>query len=166
LEQIRDLDAGSWFGEEFAGEPVPTLDQALEAVKGKADLCIEIKQASPAAVIQTVRKHGVVDNVIIFDFNHGRLREAKRLEPGVRTLALGVTGRDLGSLDPELVFAVGPTHGIVDEIFVERAHDMGFVVYTYTVNDEKRMRELVSAGVDGIITDRPVLGLEVLNEFG
>jgi glycerophosphoryl diester phosphodiesterase len=30
LQRVRDCDAGSWFGSEFAGEPIPTLDEALD----------------------------------------------------------------------------------------------------------------------------------------
>ncbi|GKT32798.1 glycerophosphodiester phosphodiesterase, partial [Aduncisulcus paluster] len=43
LEEIRTLDAGSHFDERFAGEPVPTLEEAIEAAKGKIKLNIEIK---------------------------------------------------------------------------------------------------------------------------
>lgn len=41
--QIRELDAGSYFGKEFAGEKVPSLEEVLRFVKGKAQLNIELK---------------------------------------------------------------------------------------------------------------------------
>jgi glycerophosphoryl diester phosphodiesterase len=43
LEEIRALDAGAWFDPKFAGEPVPTLGEALEFAKGRIGVYIEIK---------------------------------------------------------------------------------------------------------------------------
>jgi glycerophosphoryl diester phosphodiesterase len=43
---------------------------------------------------------------------------------------------------------------------------MGFVVETYTINDESEMRRLVEVGVDAIFTDRPDLLARVLNSRG
>ena len=43
LEEIRTLDAGSWYGPEFAGEPVPTLGDALDFAKGRIGVYIEVK---------------------------------------------------------------------------------------------------------------------------
>ena len=42
-EQVKNLDAGSYFSYEFAGEPVPTLEDMLAAAKGRIQLMIELK---------------------------------------------------------------------------------------------------------------------------
>ncbi len=161
--QIDGLDAGSWFAPSFSDEEVPTLYEALEATKGRAILCIENKQAKPAAILEKVRNHDALDQVMVFDFNHARLYELKQLEDRARTLALGVSHEHLDSIDPNFVDAVGAPLSVVDEILVGRAHDMGMAVFTYTVNREGDMRKLVDLGVDGIITDYPSLALEVVN---
>lgn len=46
LEQLRELDAGSWLDERFTGERIPTLDEVLQAVKGRCTLNIELKATS------------------------------------------------------------------------------------------------------------------------
>jgi glycerophosphoryl diester phosphodiesterase len=46
LEEVKQLDAGSYFGEEFAGEQVPTLKEVLELVNGRVSLNIELKSTS------------------------------------------------------------------------------------------------------------------------
>ena len=53
------------------------------------------------------------------------------------------------------------THGRVRE-----AHLLGMPVLAWTVNDEKTMERLIDMGVDGIITDRPLLLKSVLDRRG
>ncbi|WP_344112961.1 glycerophosphodiester phosphodiesterase family protein [Terrabacter aerolatus] len=50
---------------------------------------------------------------------------------------------------------ISPEHDLVDEAFVEHAHAAGLAVLPWTVNDADRMRDLVAAGVDGLVTDHP-----------
>jgi glycerophosphoryl diester phosphodiesterase len=47
--------------------------------------------------------------------------------------------------------------------FVEGAHDRGIAVHPWTINDQAEMRRFLEMGVDGIITDRPDLMLELFN---
>jgi len=164
LAQIRTLDAGSWFGPRFRGEPVPTLDEALELVRGKADLCIELKSASPRQVIDKVLEHGYLDHVIIFDFNHARLGEARKIQPSVRTLALGISQDNIASLDPGVCGAVGCPLSRANGQLVEKAHRFGLAVFVYTVNEVDGMKKLAELGVYAIITDFPELALEILSK--
>lgn len=162
LEEIRSLDAGSWFGPGFSGERVPTLDEALEAVSGKAILCIENKQADPLAVIRKAEAHDALDQVMIFDFDHARLRQVRQIEGRIKTVALGPTLQSLGSLDRSVVDVAGASLSEMDEFFVEEAHDLGLAVFIYTVNAEQDMRRLLGYGVDGIITDHPGLASHLI----
>ena len=166
LAQIRGLDAGSWFGPAFRGEVVPTLDEALDLVSGRADLCIELKNAGPRQVIGKVLEHSYVEHVIIFDFNHPRLYEAKRLRPEVKALALGVSHDNLASVDAGLCNAVGCAFSKVDRELVDEAHRLGLAVFVYTVNQADGMIGLAELGVDGIITNFPQLALEILHGRG
>lgn len=54
LVEVKALDAGSWWGEEFAGERIPTLDETFDAVKqyGTADttLILEMKTLDPGSI--------------------------------------------------------------------------------------------------------------------
>lgn len=166
LAQVRTLDAGSWFGPQFRGEAVPTLDEALDMVRGRADLCIEVKKASPQQVIGKVLEHGYLEHAIIFDFNHPRLYEARRLQADVRTLALGVSHENLASVDVGLCSAVGCPFSKVDGELVEKAHRLDLAVFVYTVNQTDGMRKLAELGVEGIITNYPQLALDVVRKRG
>ncbi len=43
LAQVKQLDAGSWFGAEFTGERIPTLEEWLVALDGRSHLVLEVK---------------------------------------------------------------------------------------------------------------------------
>ncbi len=54
----------------------------------------------------------------------------------------------------------------MDHALVERAHELGLQVHVWTIDDEAEMRRLVEIGVDGIMTDEPVLLRTVLSDLG
>ncbi len=153
--EISQLDAGSWFGPKFEGEHVPTLDEVLSTVEGRSNLCIEIKNAEPRAVLKEVFKHDLINDVVVFDFDHQRLRRLRREAEDVRTLALGVDSRSFLEVEQDRFDAVGAPNSRVDGELVKRAHDLDMAVFVYTVDDVDRMRELIELGVDGVITNRP-----------
>jgi glycerophosphoryl diester phosphodiesterase len=55
---------------------------------------------------------------------------------------------------------------VVDERFVEAAHEAGLAVHVWTINEEDEMRAMVDLGVDGIVSDRPTRLAQVLKERG
>jgi glycerophosphoryl diester phosphodiesterase len=162
FEGIRQLDAGKWFGEEFAGERVPLLEEVLETVEGKAQLCIEVKDAIPARVLDEVIEHDMLGDVIIFDFDHSRLYGAKSEFEAARTLALGVTSESIDGVDQDRVDAVGSPFTRTDRQLVERAHDLGLGIFVYTVNEREQMERLIDIGADAIITNFPGDALDLL----
>ncbi len=54
---------------------------------------------------------------------------------------------------------------VVTPAFIRAAHSVGQEVYVWTINDPAQMRRLLEMGVDGIITNRPDLLKEILNDF-
>jgi glycerophosphoryl diester phosphodiesterase len=90
LEELRTLDAGSWFNATFAGEPIPTLRETLEYAKGKLGLVIEIKERQRVdklieKLAPLLEETGMLGEVIIISFSHPVLVQVKERIPGVRT---------------------------------------------------------------------------------
>jgi glycerophosphoryl diester phosphodiesterase len=91
LADIRGLDAGAWFGPAFAGEPVPTLIEALDHAREIGlGLVVEIKEfqdtelmVDELAVI--VEAGGFNDHAILISFDHALLKSLKAQLPGIRT---------------------------------------------------------------------------------
>jgi glycerophosphoryl diester phosphodiesterase len=175
LEQLKAFDAGAHFGEEFAGTEIPTLAEVLEAFP-EAIVNVELKSLTlndtglERAVIDVVREHQAEGRVIVSSFNPFCLRRMSNLASDL----------PLGQLnDPELPFllrkgvtlwrvkrqAIHPYYTMVDQKFVNAAHNKGRRVNAWTVNESDEMRRLIDLGVDGVITDRPDVLHSVLNEM-
>ena len=173
LAQLKELDAGSTFDPSYAGEPIPTLAEVLEAVGSRLLLNIELKSTGlratglSRAVVGLVSAHGSGALTLISSFNPFSLRRAKRLAPSIPVgllyasdLALPLRRAWLAPfVRPE---ARHPEHTMVDARYLAWARDRGKLVNTWTVDERTEMRRLIRLGVDGIITNQPdVLGEEL-----
>lgn len=176
---LAALDAGSWLGPEWAGTRLPTLDQVLDAHAGRVLIDIELKTtpdraALAEAVVASVRAHDAVEDVVVTSFDPYLLGEVADREPGILRGQLTSTFKDadLSFVQKVVLRHVGlkrvsrPDFIAVEHVrasrrYVRRWHRRGYPVVVYTVNDAERMKELLDNGVDGIITDRPDLALQV-----
>lgn len=166
LQELRELDAGRWFGPEFAGTCVPTLDEVLDLFAGRCLVNIEIKSAeiSSAAmakdVVEAVRAHRMEDQVVVSSFNPFALRPMKALAPEIETAY--VTAPDLpGWMRWGLVYhytrsgGIHPEYSMVDATYVARARRRNTPVRVWTADEEVDMRRMIELGVDAIITNVP-----------
>jgi len=170
LAEVRRLDAGRWKGPQFAGEPVPTLVEALELTKGKLRFIIEIKEEeiSPQ-VVKAIRQTDIEpQDLMIFSFYYKTVEEIARIEPRLPTTWLvdnpGVDEAGWRAVMARALeiraSAVGTSVVHVDPGFVRLARESGLGVFVWTVNDPQDVRYLLRIGVDGIISDRPDMVLE------
>jgi glycerophosphoryl diester phosphodiesterase len=160
LAALRALDAGSWFGAQYAGERIPLFDEVLGRYKGRAHIHTEIKGRSTYLSRRTadlVRQHGMVDKVTITSFQKARLEEirayASELAAGWLLAevsdAVVAQARDLG------LRQICPRANAVTEELVGRLHAAGFVVRAWGVATEALMRQVVQAGADGMTVNFP-----------
>ena len=176
LDEIKQQDAGSWFDAEFAGETVPSLDEVLESIGLRTYLNIELKNfSSPfddladktaAAVLQ----HQLQDRIFFSSFNPFNFRKIKRILPDSPVGLL--TAR--GMANPaflRLARLFGPyeaLHPHVDDVtpeWIARSHKAGKPVFSYVCNEPDEILRGLSAGLDGLITDNPVLARSKLQAF-
>jgi glycerophosphoryl diester phosphodiesterase len=161
LAALRRLDAGRWFDERFAGERIPTLEEALDVLK-HVRVVIEIKNGPiyydgiADRVAHTVRNAGH-SAVTVSSFDHPVLREMHCLAPELETAALFM-GR---LIDPvRLAREAGttvlhPNWMWITPDQVAAAHAAGLRVETWTVDEPAHQAHVVGLGVDGIITNHP-----------
>jgi glycerophosphoryl diester phosphodiesterase len=162
---IRRLDAGSWFGSAFAGEPVPMLDEVLEWMHGRVGLVIELKLGPvwypgiEEALVSLLRQHRAEPEVLVISFDHFAVRRVKGLDPVVKT-AVMYGGRPI---DPVAMAraagadAVRPGHDTLTADDVATCHEAGLAVIPWTVNDAPSIRRMIELGVDGMSTNYPEL---------
>lgn len=166
FETLRQLDAGyaTNFGEQFKGEKIPTLEEILDAVKDTpVGIMIECKQLLlEDEVITLLRKRNEVGKHVIASFDELTIFRAKKIEPKVKTLYL------TGTLSPEIYWRA---HDLKADIIgtnmgakpadVKTAQEKGYTVWVWTVDEADKMKEWAAAGVDGIISNKPDLVIEV-----
>jgi glycerophosphoryl diester phosphodiesterase len=121
-----------------------------------------------SALYVVVSEHGVVGQTTIQSFDVRALEAMHEIDPQISISLLVDNNEGLQQNLDRLSFApqiYSPDHAFLDRAQINAAHALGIKVIPWTVNDEKTMRELVEMGVDGLITDYPDLGLEVLAEI-
>ncbi|WP_018933187.1 glycerophosphodiester phosphodiesterase [Gracilibacillus lacisalsi] len=169
LEEIRALDAGSWFSEEFAGEKIPTFEEVLDAFRGKVGILIELKSPElypgmeekvADALKERNMDHAKNKKIIIQSFNHGSMELSKELLPEIPHGVLaglswaGVTDEQLEAFTTYADY-FNPNQNIVTPTLVDRVHETGMQIMPYTSRSQEQADRLFNLGVDGIITDYP-----------
>ncbi len=167
LEQVRAVDVGSWYGAEFADQRVPTLAEALQLVHGRGRLIIELKYYGhddklEERVAELVEQADMVDDVMIMSLNRGGVRKMRNLRPDwtIGLLAAQAAG-NLAQLDVDFLAVKS---SLVTPDFVLAANNSGKEVFVWTLNDAYSMTRAISLGVDGIITNEPVLARQVMTD--
>ena len=191
LDEIRLLDFGSWFTEQdpfgqiaagvvtesnladYAGEPVPTLREALAfTLEHNWQVNLEIKDLSENPghphivdkVVSLLQELDMVDQVLISSFHQDYLARVRKIDHKFATALLvskphphpETLLRQLGAQ------AYHPRLSAFRPADIALLHLQGCRVHIWNVNDRKTMQRLVRAGVDGIFTDFPQLLTSVL----
>jgi glycerophosphoryl diester phosphodiesterase len=162
LGVLRQLDAGAWFGSEFAGERIPTIEEILEFAK-KNDIVfyLEIKPAGSwggeHALIGALRESGEVARVVVISFEHSILARLRKIEPTLMTGVLydGQISDPLKVAEDMGARQVAVRGDLVTPHMIDEAHKRDLQVVCWTVNHPAHMRLLMAAGVDGIMSDYP-----------
>lgn len=175
LAQLKELDAGSWFGTEFAGAQIPTLDEVFEWVAQRFLVNVEIKSQAARTdgieqkLAEKIKRHAMQAHVIVSSFNPLALRR------------FGVCGRELGVPigflhAPEMPFYVPwlltgltyqarhPHFSQVNRRYMDWANRHDYRVNVWTVNDPQVACVLRDLGVNAIITDQPDTILKALSD--
>ena len=159
LDLLR-LDAGSWFHSRFAGNRVPTLDEALMAIGPSAWPIIELKERiDPAALERMLDRHRLLDDAMVMSFDLAAIIAVRMHTPRI---SLGLLAEEWTPGLVEQALGVDASYLVIstDMLGPERIADVeaaGLEVWAYTANDVGTVAACAAMGVTGIITDRPDL---------
>ncbi|MCC7368287.1 MAG: glycerophosphodiester phosphodiesterase [Chloroflexi bacterium] len=163
LAEVRQLDAGAWFGAQFAGERVPTFEEVLAlASQHNVRIFPEMKdpRLSPGIeerVAAVISAAGYEDRTIVQSFDMASLERLRRINPDIKLAALYTATSPLRGEPPAGVTVIGPPWEVVgmDASLVRDIHASGRQVVVWSVDNVASVRTLANARVDGIITGRP-----------
>lgn len=164
---LAQIDIGSWFGREYAGERAPTLRAVLEEAKGRAKVLVELKyyghdQRLAERVVELVEATGMTGSTAFMSLEPKQVARMKELRPGwqVGTLAARSIG-DPARLPGDFLAI---SRSMAKAPVIGHARDRGKDVYVWTVDDPVTMSRMISRGATGLITNEPALAREVIAE--
>ena len=160
LAALTALDAGAWFDPRFKGERIPTLGAVLERYKGRAHVHVEIKGHSAGLAQKTadlVRARGMAGQVTITSFQMAKLEETRAYAPELPTgwLVGQVSDASIAQARAMGLTQLCPRADTVTPALVSRLHAERFVVRAWGVATEDLMRQVVTAGADGMTVNFP-----------
>lgn len=169
--ELTKLDAGSWFSEDFSNEKIPTLDELIKLIDGKCELIIEIKKGNDyypnieKNIINIIKKHKAESWVIIHSFDSEILERVHQLNPNIalHKLLVGklklvpfIISNQFESLNIDnqpYIKAYSLNYVFANRDIINLLKSKGKEVNVWNLNNADFANELISLGVDGIITD-------------
>jgi glycerophosphoryl diester phosphodiesterase len=176
LEEIRRLDAGSYFDVSFKGERIPTLAELFEKIGGRASYNIELTNYAsptdplPEKVANLVERYNLAERILFSSFNPLALIRARRKlrQVPIGLLALPGKSGDWARSWPGMLLRYQALHIEKSDAtakVVASTHQRHHRIHVYTVNEGAEMKALFNLGVDGIFTDDPPLARQILATF-
>ncbi len=177
LNEIKQLDAGSWFNEkypyaskaEYEGLKVPTLEEVFKKFGKNNSYYIETKSPDvypgmEKELLRLVEKYKInKDKLLVQSFSPQSLKVMNELDPAIKLVQLISYKANAEITDEEIMeikqyaMGIGPNHTYLNEEYVQKVVNSGLELHPYTVNDKERMKQLINWGVTGMFTNHPDL---------
>jgi glycerophosphoryl diester phosphodiesterase len=158
LAELRALDLGGWYGAEFAGERILTVEEALDAYLPHIPFALEIKDPRVGVLLaRLLAARGVRDGVTIRSFSWGALLDARAIHPAIpcgfltRTLGEDVIARSVRRGFREIYPLVEHLTGQQ----VALAHERGLRVFAWGLGRRELVERLFETGADGASCNWP-----------
>ena len=171
LQELRLLDFGSFKNEKWKNERIPTLREVLKTVPADGKIVIEIKsddrivERLKPELAQSQLKNSQIE---LIAFNVNTFAKAKKMMPEYKMLWL----LNLDYIWPSWLLRINKKRiinkvkklnldgvdvwagKILDKNFIQKFHEAGLLVYTWTVDEPERAKTLLENGIDGLTTNR------------
>jgi glycerophosphoryl diester phosphodiesterase len=164
LKQLKTLDVGQWKKKSHRGERILTLEEALETIGGRADICLEIKSYADSApgmelkILFTLSHYDYLDRTTLSSFDYSCLARVRDLAPEA-SIAV-IFGSHVKQNPYEAAKRLGATSihlqkELASRHLLEQAWEEGLDVYVWTVNEIRDLEGFAAMGVQGLISDFP-----------
>lgn len=170
-QDLIQLDYGKWFGDEFSGTEIMTLNEVLEKFGNKINLNIEIKKnddelETAELTAKLVEEYNCIDSCYITSFSYNALRTVKKINPDIKTGLIANVMTYGGYSTLHDIDALSLNKRFVSQNLVNNIHLNGKRVFVWTVNDRSEAEKFISMGADNIITDKPDMVIKAVSSKG
>ncbi len=196
LQQLKKMDAGSWFSPRFRGVQIPTVEEVLDLAKGKVSVAPEIKASAIEKDLTNaiIGKDMIYSSMILIGRNYEAASRIKSLEPRIPIQAdiipvselmarKGRSANERGNLGPKereglLNESLDPLSrnpiniasihktDLAWEGIVDVCHRRGVLANAWPVNDREGMIKCLDSGIDFMTTDNPQLATSAYTKTG
>lgn len=173
LAELRQLEVGSWFSDEFKSEKIPTLEEIISLVYDKAFLIIELKpfpkypEEFVRRLMNKISESHYINKVVFVSFDYSLLKLTKNINEFFLTSALKNPNQDIL---PSQIIAQCSADGVIcsiselDDKIAEDANMHRIPLAVYDVDTEDMLQKAIRYNVRGIGTNYPEMILKLLNE--
>jgi len=169
--EISELDAGKWFSEKFKNERIPTLESVIKLVNGRCNLVVEIKEGNDyypnieKNILKIIEHHNAEKWISIHSFDSEILKTIHQINSNIKLNKL-IFGKfkflpfifsdriekfEIEELDFVDTYSIN--YHFANEEILNLLKSNGKKVNVWTVDEPQTAKELISFGVDGIITN-------------
>ena len=165
-EELKQYDISYYFSKDHEFTYIPTLEEVMSLVKGRAHLLIELKR-NPAStdlaakVVSLIEQYEMGYQCSIQSADYAYLRQVNELNPDL-TLGYILTTAIGNYYKNDMIDFFCVRSMFVNNTTVEKAHAEGKAVYAWTINTRAETERMKNAKVDVIITDYPAKAREVI----
>ncbi len=166
LSELQTLDVGTWFSDEFSGQKIPTLEEALNILKNVDKfLYFDVKphcewsDSAVADFVKTLQDSGIPEKCVITSFNDGFLEQVRQI---CDDLAIGHIVANLEAYKSQLAQAVVKSDNLISSLYrvllenpglIAESRSQGVDIVAWTVDDPKDMHKLLDLGITRIVTN-------------
>jgi glycerophosphoryl diester phosphodiesterase len=178
LAELKQLDAGCWFSPASAGERIPTLREVIETLGPDTGLLLEVKPAeqhpgieadvhAELSALDGYLEHALeAGRLVVQSFDIASMRAYRSIAPNVPVGLLFSPrmppSRALLADASTWAQQINPHYSLADRALIDQIHDLGMTTSVYTVDDPVEIERVIDLGVDGVISNVPLVLREIL----
>jgi len=174
FEQLQQFSAGGWFDAQYSHLRIPRFEEVCALLAPTSlRLIIELKNffipqpGLEEKVIATLQQYSLTKRTTISSFNFDSLDTIKQIDPQQKTALLYI-GPIQKPWEIAARYHANELHapkGFITPSLVKHAHLHQIPVIAWTVNSEKRLRQLFGMKIDGVITNYPLRARKIRNQL-
>lgn len=159
LKELKELDAGSWYSEQFKGEKIPTLEELVSIDFGVTGLMIEVKEGrTPVEVVAKNIMKSLKNRNCAISIGSFSKKIVETLIPlAENCVVMGIIEKadNIAGFVEMGLKRLAIWYRLIDRSLIQALHEKNIEVWTFTVDDIKKAQFLNAIGIDGIITNNP-----------
>ncbi len=172
-DDLKNLSAGKWFDKSFNNEYIPTLEQLINAIRGKAYLGLEVKPNKAAfeqinIMVELLKKENFEKYTIFASFNYEALKQIKLIDERLHTAAIKIPNDNRLPSDLAEQFNIDSYICSVDELnndITNNCVESNIVLGAYSIDSREQLEKALENNVRGIGTNNPCKISKYLAEF-